>query len=170
MTPWNRSGSLEHRLVLMGGIEMERTQRRIRRTLLAAAIGVACVGGVAGCSPPPAEATRVNFPASIEAIEGQDVERITVAERGAERLGIETVSVETGPTGLVIPYSSLLYDASGQTWVYTNPETLVYIREPVTVDRIDGDQVHLTDGPEPGTSIVTVGAAELFGAELDTEN
>jgi hypothetical protein len=170
MTPWNRSGSLEPRLVLMGGIEMERTQRRLRQTLLAAAIGVACVAGLAGCSTPPAEATRVNFPATIEAIEGTDVERITVTDRGAERLGLETVTVETGPSGLQVPYSSLLYDASGQTWVYTNPETLVYIREAVTVDHIDGDLVHLTDGPEAGTSIVTVGAAELFGAELDTEN
>jgi len=149
---------------------MRRIESRSQRTLLAFAIGAACVGGLAGCGTPPAEATRVNFPATIEAIEGAEVERITVTDRGAERLGLETVSVEPGPSGLVIPYSSLLYDASGQTWVYTNPETLVYIREKVTVERIDGDLVHLTDGPAPGTSIVTVGAAELFGAELDTEN
>lgn len=149
---------------------MNTTRNRARRTLLAVAIGVSCVVGASGCGTPPGEATRVNFPATIEAIEGAEVERITVTERGAERLGLETVAVEPGPSGLVAPYSSLLYDASGQTWVYTNPETLVYIREEVTVDRIEGDLVHLTDGPEPGTSIVTVGAAELFGAELDTEN
>ena len=38
----------------------------------------------------------------------------------------------------------------------------------IEVDRIDGDTAHLTEGPEAGTSVVTLGAAELFGAEFDT--
>jgi hypothetical protein len=29
-----------------------------------------------------------------------------------------------------------------------------------------GDYAILTEGPEPGTSVVTVGVAELFGAEF----
>jgi len=41
----------------------------------------------------------------------------------------------------------------------------VFVRTQVRVDRIDGDVALLLDGPPSGTSVVTVGLAELFGAE-----
>jgi hypothetical protein len=43
---------------------------------------------------------------------------------------------------------------------------LTYTRHPVTVEAIDGDQAILADGLTPGTEVVTVGVAELYGAEL----
>jgi hypothetical protein len=64
-----------------------------------------------------------------------------------------------------VPYAAVLYDAQGETWVYTNPEKLVFVRTQVKIDRIDGDVALLLEGPPSGTSIVTVGLAELFGAE-----
>jgi hypothetical protein len=65
----------------------------------------------------------------------------------------------------VVPTSSVLYDAKGKTWVYTSPEPRVFVRHAITVDHIDGDRVVLSDGPAPGTAVVTVGAAELLGTE-----
>ena len=59
-----------------------------------------------------------------------------------------------------------LTDLNGETWTYTNPEPLVFVRHRVTVEYISGDLAVLLDGPPAGTSVVTVGAAELFGAEL----
>jgi hypothetical protein len=59
-----------------------------------------------------------------------------------------------------------LYDAHGDTWVYTNPGSLVFVRERVSVESIDGNRVILTNGPPAGTTIVTVGGAELLAAEL----
>ena len=41
------------------------------------------------------------------------------------------------------------------------------MRADVVVDRIDGDRVLLTEGPRPGSRVVTVGAAEVYGAELE---
>ena len=87
------------------------------------------------------------------------------------RLG-EPVTVELsvegqGATQKVVPYSSLLYDADGRTWVYVSPEPLSYVREEVEVDYILGDRVFLTDGPEKGTPVVSVGAAEVFGTEFE---
>jgi hypothetical protein len=41
----------------------------------------------------------------------------------------------------------------------------VYQREPITITSIDGDEVRLSEGPEPGTPVVTVAAAELVGVE-----
>jgi hypothetical protein len=37
------------------------------------------------------------------------------------------------------------------------------------VDRITGDKVQLRTGPAAGTDVVTMGAAELFGAEFGTK-
>ena len=65
----------------------------------------------------------------------------------------------------IVATSSVLYDAKGKTWVYTSPEPMVFVRHAITVDHIDGDRVVLSDGPAPGTAVVTVGAAELLGTE-----
>jgi len=51
--------------------------------------------------------------------------------------------------------------------VYTTAKPLTFEREPVTVDRIEGNRVLLSDGPPAGTKVVTRGATEVYGAELD---
>ena len=57
----------------------------------------------------------------------------------------------------------MLYDPNGDTWVFTNPEPLVFVRAPITVDIIEGERGRvLSDGPPAGTPVVTVGAAELL--------
>ena len=66
----------------------------------------------------------------------------------------------------IIPYSAVLYDAKGNTWVYTNPEQLVFNRQPIRIETITGDKVILVDGPPVGTALVTVGGAELYGTEF----
>ena len=38
---------------------------------------------------------------------------------------------------------------------------------PVTVDRIEGKRVFVSKGPAAGTKVVTVGATEVYGAELE---
>jgi hypothetical protein len=70
-----------------------------------------------------------------------------------------------GTQRLVVPYAAVLYGLEGETWVYTNPEPLVFIRQPITVEYIQGDQAYLTEGPPTGPKIVTVGGAELLGTE-----
>ena len=65
----------------------------------------------------------------------------------------------------VIDYSALIYDANGAASVYTSPEPRVFVRAPITVDHIDQGQAFLTQGPPPGTAIVTVGAPELYGID-----
>lgn len=65
----------------------------------------------------------------------------------------------------VIPYSAVIYGVEGETWVYLNPEPLVYVRQAIVIDYIDGDQVYLIEGPDIGSTVVTMGVAELFGAE-----
>lgn len=78
---------------------------------------------------------------------------------------VELSLVGGATTQMVVPYAAVLYGVHGETWVYTNPEPLVFVRQPIVIDFIDGDLAVLSEGPEIGTEIVTIGAAELYGAE-----
>ncbi len=66
----------------------------------------------------------------------------------------------------VVPYSALYYDGQGVPWVYTISGPLTFERKRIEVERIDGDSVILKAGPSVGTPVVTVGAPQLFGAEV----
>lgn len=106
-------------------------------------------------------------PASVHPTAVQGINRITLTAKAAQRLGIQVEATKASPQGVVVPYSALLYEASGSEWVYTNPEPQVFKRMAVKVDRIDGDKMYLSQGPAQGTEVVTVGAAELFGTEFE---
>lgn len=143
----------------------------MKRRLCGVLVMACLIGGPVAACGEVSEAAPVTTgleAATLEEVEGQEVSRITLTEKAAERLGITTDAVESVEGKLQVPYSALIYDASGGTWVYTNPEPMVFVRAPVAVDRIEAPTVKLASGPEPGTKIVTVGAAELLGAELDT--
>jgi len=64
-----------------------------------------------------------------------------------------------------VPYSSVIYDLKGDAWAYTSPAPLTYVRDRIQIDFIEGDRAVLSQGPAAGTNVVTIGAAELFGAE-----
>jgi hypothetical protein len=66
----------------------------------------------------------------------------------------------------VVPYEAVIYDLQGETWVYTNPAPLTYVRHQVKVDYIDGENAVLAQAPPMGTKVVSVGVAELFGTEF----
>jgi hypothetical protein len=112
----------------------------------------------------------------IEPIAGSELNRLTLTAKAAERLDIKTAAVaerqvtRAGSTSLrkVVPYSAVLYDSNSNTWVYTNPQPLVYVRQGIKIDYFEGDLAIVTEGPNIGTAVVTVGAAELFGTEFET--
>lgn len=104
-------------------------------------------------------------PASVEAIAGSDLSKVTLTELAAKRIDLQTTAVETAAKGLVIPYGAVLYDPEGNTWAFVKSGDLTFERAPITVDHIDGDQAFLTTGPEVGTEVVSVGATQIYGAE-----
>ena len=65
----------------------------------------------------------------------------------------------------VVPYSAVVYDLQGHSWVYVNPDPLVFVRYPVSVEQVEKNLAILTEGPDLGTRIVTVGSAGLLGIE-----
>jgi hypothetical protein len=98
---------------------------------------------------------------------------VTLTEDAEKRIDLQTARIEdkdiNGAKQKVMPYSALLYDTEGETWTFTNAEPLTYVRQKIKVDRIDGDNAILAQGPAAGTKVVTVGAAELFGSEEGIE-
>lgn len=100
-------------------------------------------------------------PSKLEPIEGSKLSRVILTEKAAERLGIETVKA----SGNEVPYAAVIYDIEGNTWVYTNPKPLTFVREPVQIDRIEGETAFLSESLASEMVVVTVGVAELFGTE-----
>ena len=132
---------------------------------MAGALGAVLL--LAGCNEVEESAAAVHEPATVEELPGVDVKRVTFDEEGAERVSLVTAQVLSAASGTVVPYAALIYDAQGVVWVYTSPEPLTFQRAEVVVDRIVDDLAYLTEGPEPGTEVVTVGATQVYGAELN---
>jgi len=128
---------------------------------------------LAGCAQtaPASNAGQGVPPARVERIAGTNLSRVILTAQAARRIGIETAPVGSEQVGgmqiKVVPYSAILYDLHGETWVYTNPAPLTYVRAAVTVDFIDGDIAVLSQGPPTGTAVVTVGVVELYGSEFE---
>jgi hypothetical protein len=111
-------------------------------------------------------------PAQVVQMEGTDVSRVILTAEAIERLGIKTQPVArfgAAAKNTAIPVVALIYDTSGRTWVYTTTEPMTYVRQTVVVARIEGDKAVLQSGPDAGTPVVTVGAAELLGTEYGVE-
>jgi hypothetical protein len=108
-------------------------------------------------------------PVTLEPITGTDLNRLTLTEDAAKRLDVQTAEVREVDGQMVVPYASILYEANGNTWVYVNVAPLVYVRQAIVIDSINGDEAILSKGPDSGSTVVTVGAAELYGSESEFE-
>jgi hypothetical protein len=123
------------------------------------------------CQPNTSSHQKIE-PAHVAHIQGSDFNLVTLTQKAMERLDVQTTAVREMPVELseskrriVVPYSAVLYDAQGQTWVYTSPKQRSFVRHRIEVDFIDGDFAVLNDGPPVGTLVASVGVAELYGTE-----
>jgi len=149
---------------------MRHRHRWIARSLIASVLLLSA------CATVEEEVPSGKEPARIEPIEGTDLVRVILTAEAVERLDMQTATVrrvakaeKAGGSEQVIPYASVFYGPTGETWTYTNPEPLTFERAPIEIDHIDGNLVFLSDGPASGTAVVTRGAAELFGTETGVD-
>ncbi len=82
-----------------------------------------------------------------------------------QRVGV-TLALRSQELNPVIPWSAVLHDVQGNTWVYENTAPQTFVRRPVEIRRVSGDAAVLGRAPGIGTKIVISGAAELFGTEF----
>lgn len=67
---------------------------------------------------------------------------------------------------LQVPYRAVLYDINGGTWVYEKTGPHSFARRRVALAGIAEETACIAEGAEAGTTVVTDGAAELFGTEF----
>jgi hypothetical protein len=139
---------------------------RVSRLVVA---GVALALAVSGCAEVESTAEQGYEPSKLQAVKGSDVKQVTFTAEGAARTGLQTAPATRDRRFTVVPYAALLYGPKGETYVYTSPAQLSYLRVEVEVRDVDGDRVVLANGPPAGTQVVTVGAAEVYGAELEID-
>jgi hypothetical protein len=141
--------------------------RSRRRLVVAALVVMSASLPLSACKEVEEEAAKGYSPATIEPVKGTDLQRVTFTAEGARRVGLQTAPARRSGRFEVVPYAALVYDAEGKTYVYRRTGALSFMREQVQVDRIDGRRAFLSRGVAPGTTVVTVGAAEVYGTELD---
>ncbi len=135
------------------------------------AIATLAVAGLqlSGCGK-SSSYTKVE-PAKVEKVDG--INKVTLSEKAMERIGVKTTPLQEGKVEGAendvprpfVPYSAVMYVSNGDTFVYTSPKPQTFVREAINIDYIAGNVAVLKEGPPAGTNVVTVGAAELFGAE-----
>ncbi|MGH2745166.1 MAG: hypothetical protein ACRDLY_15460 [Thermoleophilaceae bacterium] len=113
---------------------------------------------------------RETYPYEVNPIEGSDVQRVSMADETAALLPVETAAVGRTGKRTVVPHEALIYNPDGDSFVYTKPKAETYVRAPVKVVRVEGDEAVLSDGPPAATTIVTTGAAELLATEYEILN
>jgi hypothetical protein len=117
----------------------------------------------AGVLARPIEAGSVGEPGALYYV----VEGGNQALALGQQVRVETPLSGSGAVRKVVPHSAVIYGAHGESWVYTSPEPLTFVRHPVTIEYVEGDMVYLSDGPAGGTEVATVGVPELYGAEFE---
>jgi hypothetical protein len=149
---------------------------KCRRQLRAACTGLVLIAGVVSLSACGEASTGYDYetashhePAKLEPIKGTDVQRVIFDAVAAKRVGLKTAPIRQDGRKEIMPYAALIYGAEGDTYAYTAPKPLTYVRQEISIDHFDGDSVVLSDGPPVGTEVVTVGVDEVYGTELEVE-
>jgi hypothetical protein len=137
--------------------------RRTRHLRWGSPLLLACLA-LTACNSSGGE-QEAESPAKVVAVKGTGFSKVTLTDDAARRVGVEVAAVAAGPTGLQIPYGAVLYDPKGASSTFVQTAPLTYLRQPITIDHIDGGIAFLTAGPPVGAMVVTVGATELYGAE-----
>lgn len=110
--------------------------------------------------PPAADSAAASVDLFF-ALTGPGSPAIRPGERVAVRLPLKSAS-----RALVIPQSAVVYDISGGTWVYEARGQHRFARRRVELAGPAGTNVIVARGLAEGLTIVTVGAAELYGTEF----
>jgi hypothetical protein len=122
---------------------------------------------LSACAGSPSDEPVLEEPATVEHPEGSDVAHVTLTKEAVERVQIQTTPVDVMGQRTVVPSAAVLVDPEGVFWVYTNPEPLLFIRHEIEIDHEEAGIAFLVEGPPVDTRVVTVGVAELYGAEFE---
>ena len=85
--------------------------------------------------------------------------------RPMQRITVTLNTLSKTDNKLTIPYSAVVYDIYGGSWVYMQQSKNSYERKRVFLDHISDRQAIINEGPAANSKIVINGALELFAVE-----
>lgn len=132
-----------------------------------AAVVLCLAALLSGCTEVEEPESEGYEPSKLTEVAGSDAKRVTFTAEGAKRVGLKRASIRSRGKSKVVPYDALVYNAEGKTFVYVASTPLTFQRAEVKVDRIEGQRALVSSGPPAGTSVVTIGATEVYGTELE---
>lgn len=120
-----------------------------------------------GCNDVTTASTAAYEPAKLSDVGSLGLKQVTFTPEAARRVSLQTETAVQSGRHVVVSYAALIYDGKGVPWVYTASVPLRFLRAKVTVDQVKSGRVYLSGGLRAGTKVVTVGATEVYGAELE---
>ena len=121
--------------------------------------------GAAGREARPVRGPALGDSASASADLFYELDNADRALRLGLKVGV-SLALRDAENGLVVPWSAVLFDMQGGTWVYSRTAPNVFVRRRVEIRHIIDGLAVLSRGLTAGEEVVTVGAAELFGTEF----
>src|SRR5262245_29930224 len=114
---------------------------RITRFAIVAMLGSVLL--VSGCKRDKIE--EKHHPAKLEETDQKGIMRVILEAKAVERIGLQTTQVMEqsvmvgGQSQMrkVVPYGAIMYDTKGDTWTFTNPQPLTYMRAKVVVESVE---------------------------------
>jgi hypothetical protein len=139
----------------------------LRRAFQGFVVAVAATASMTGCAEIESVTAEPYEPAHLESIGPDQPKRVVLTEEAVQRTELQTTKVRLEDGDLEVEHAALVYDQKGKPWVFTVIGPRTYVRAPVVIKEIDDELMILASGPPPGTEVVTVGAIELWGTELE---
>jgi hypothetical protein len=141
------------------------SQTTLRRAVLGCVVAIA-VATSAGCAEIESVTAEPYEPAALESTGPDKPARIILTDEAVDRVALQTTEVKPLGKELTVDHAALVFDKAGKPWVFTVVGPRTYVRAAVTIKEVQDNVMTLSAGPPAGTQVVTVGAIELWGAEL----
>jgi hypothetical protein len=131
-------------------------------------VAVAVTASLAGCAEIEVPMAEPYEPAHLESAGPDQPARVILTDEAQRRIQLQTTLVKPHGGDVSVEDDALVYDKKGKPWVFTVIGPLTYVRAAVGIKEVnENNVVILSSGPPPGTEVVTVGAIELWGTELE---
>ena len=140
----------------------------LRRAFLGFVVTVAAAASLTGCAEIEVPLAEPHEPAHLESTGPDQPARVILTEEAQHRVQLRTTLVRPHEGDVSVDQAALVYDKKGKPWVFTVVGPRTYVRAAVAITEVNERNVMiLSSGPPAGTEVVTVGAIELWGTELE---
>ena len=140
----------------------------VRRAVQGFVVAVATSASLVGCAEIEVPLAEPYEPAHLESTGPDKPARVILTEEARHRVQLQTTRVKPHGADVSLDQAALVYDKKGKPWVFTVIGPLTYVRAAVGIKEVNENNVMiLSSGPPAGTEVVTVGAIELWGIELE---